>query len=107
MEFEPVRKISVVTPAYRDVDTLKLHVETFLDQDLEQKELILVDDGSKDGTKQIIEKYVKKYPKLIRGTYFPKNLGACVARNEGAKIATGDVYAFLPADSFLKPGLLS
>lgn len=99
-------RISVISPCYKDADSLELHIQTFLDQDLEDKELILVDDGSQDGSKQIIQKYEKKHPKLVRGIYFTKNQGACKARNEGAKIATGDIYSFLPADSFLKPGML-
>lgn len=105
--YKKVNKISVITPTYQDGDTLKLHIETFLDQDFEEKELILIDDGSKDNTKKIIEKYVKKHPEQIKAIYFERNRGACEARNEGAKIATGDVYSFLPADSFLKPGLLT
>jgi len=99
------KKISVITPSYNDGDTLKLHIETFLDQDYENKELILVDDGSTDNTKKILKKYENN--KEIKIVYFGSNRGACHARNEGAKIATGDVYSFLPADSFLKPGLLT
>jgi len=101
------KRISVISPCFNDANTLRLHCDTWLDQDYENKELILIDDGSKDNSKSIIEKYVKKYPKLIKGIYFKTNRGACVARNEGAKIATGDVYSFLPADSFLFPGLLT
>jgi glycosyltransferase involved in cell wall biosynthesis len=103
---DKLEKISVITPCYKDVDTLPLHIETFLDQDYTEKELVLIDDGSQDGTKEVIQKYAKKYPKVIKAIYFSKNKGACTARNEGAKIATGDVYSFLPADSFLKPGML-
>lgn len=101
-----MKKISVITPVYNDGDTLELHIETFLDQDYPERELILIDDGSKDNTRAIMSKYAKKYPKFIKAIYFPKNRGACVARNWGAKEATGDVYSFLPADSFLPPGLL-
>ena len=104
--YKDPKKISVITPCYDDGDTLKLHIETFLDQDYPDKELILIDDGSRDNTKQLIEKYEKKYSS-IKGIYFEKNKGACIARNEGSKIATGDVYSFLPADSFLKPGMLT
>jgi len=98
------QRISIITPSYNDGDTLELHIKTFLDQDYPKKELIIIDDGSKDNTEKILRKYEKnKEIKVIR---FKKNKGACVARNEGAKIATGDVYSFLPADSFLNPGLL-
>lgn len=102
----PNKKISVITPCYNDADTLKLHIETFLDQDYPDKELVLVDDGSKDNSKKIIREFVGKNNGLIKAIYFPQNRGACTARNEGAKIATGEIYSFLPADSFLKPGLL-
>jgi glycosyltransferase involved in cell wall biosynthesis len=97
-------KISVITPTYNDGDTLELHIETFLDQDYPEKELILVDDGSTDNTKKILKKYESNEDiKVIR---FKSNKGACEARNAGAKIAEGEVYSFLPADSFLKPGML-
>lgn len=105
--YSEVKRISVVSPCFNDGDTLEEHILTFLDQDWDEKELILIDDGSKDSSRVIISKYAKKYPELIKPIYFPKNRGACVARNEGAKIATGDVLSFLPADSFLNPGLLT
>lgn len=98
-------RISVITPCYNDADTLELHIETFLEQDYTDKELVLIDDGSTDNTKKIIRRYAKQY-KEIKPLYFAKNRGACVARNEGAKVATGDIYSFLPADSFIKPGVL-
>lgn len=107
IKYPEVKKISVISPCYRDADTLEDHILTFIDQDFVEKELVLVDDGSKDGTRGIIQKYAKLHPDLIKGIYLPKNKGACYARNEGAKIATGDVLSFLPADSFLNPGLLS
>lgn len=103
---EKLPKISVITPCYKDADTLAKHIDTFIEQDYSEKELILIDDGSKDGTKEIIQKYEKKYPKIIKGLYFKENKGACIARNEGAKIATGEIFSFLPADSFIKPGVL-
>jgi len=99
------QRISVISPCFNDGDTLKLHIETFLDQDYENKELVLIDDGSTDNTKKILKKYENH--KDIKVIYFKSNRGACTARNEGAKIATGDVYSFLPADSFLYPGLLT
>lgn len=100
-----MKRISVISPCYNDGDTLALHISTWEDQDYENKELILVDDGSKDNTKKILKKYENH--KDIKVIYFKSNRGACTARNEGAKIATGDIYSFLPADSFLKPGLLT
>lgn len=97
--------ISVITPCYNDGATLEGHIKSFLDQDYENKELVLIDDGSKDNTKKILKKYEKN--KDIKVIYFKGNRGACVARNEGAKVATGDVYSFLPADSFIFPGVLT
>lgn len=106
MEDKKQTKISIITPCYKDADTLALHIDTLLDQDYTAKEIILVDDGSEDGSKEIIKKYEKKYPGTVKGLYFSKNRGACAARNEGAKVATGDIFSFLPADSFVKPGVL-
>lgn len=104
---QELKRISIVTPCFNDGDTLELHITTFLDQDYENKELLLVDDGSTDNTKKLIKKYEKENPGVVRGIILPQNKGACIARNIGAKEATGDVYSFLPADSFLEPGLLT
>ena len=49
--------ISVITPCYNDGATLEGHIKSFLDQDYENKELVLIDDGSKDNTKKILKKY--------------------------------------------------
>lgn len=97
-----MKKLSIITPCHNDADTLELYIESVLDQDYKEKELIIIDDGSTDNSRKIIKKFEKQGK--LKGIYFDKNQGACKARNAGAKIALGDVYSFLPADSFVKPG---
>lgn len=99
-----MKKLSIVTPCYNDGKDIGRLIDSIYDQDYKNIEMIVVNDGSKDSTKRELAKMQKKYPQL-KVIHFTENKGACVARNEGAKIATGDYLSFLPADSKLYPGM--
>ena len=99
-------KMSFVTPVFQDGNSVGKMIESLLDQDFKNWEQILIDDGSKDSSWKVISKYVKKYPNKIRGIKLQQNGGVCHARNEGAKLATGEYLSFLPADAQLFPGML-
>lgn len=94
--------ISFVMPCYKDSKTLKIAVESLLDQDLKNLEVIIVNDGSPDNAEKIIKELKKD--KRVKSITFPSNRGACIARNAGAKLAKGRYLSFLPADAFLYPG---
>jgi len=97
-------KFSFIMPCYNDGKYIKQAVESILDQDVENIEVILIDDGSTDNSKLVIKQLEEQYDK-VKAIYFDKNQGACVARNAGAKIAKGEYYVHLPADSRLYPGM--
>lgn len=99
-------KVSFVCPAFNDGDEVEHFVDSILDQDFTDFELIIINDGSTDSSKDIIDAIAQK-DERIRAFHFDKNQGACVARNYGAKQAKGEYYIFLPADSFLYPGVLT
>lgn len=87
--------ISVVIPTYNRAKTIKRCLDSILAQTFTDFEVIVVDDCSRDNTKEIVESYSDE-----RVSYFclKKNSGACVARNEGVKAAKGDYIAFQDSD---------
>ena len=95
--------ISFVVPVYNDGDSIEKCVKSILDQDLPDIEIIIVNDGSTDNTKKVLDGLVEM--DWIKAIHLEKNEGACVARNLGAKEATGKYLSFLPADGFLYPGM--
>ena len=96
--------LSVITPNFNDGATIEKQVDSIMSQDWDNIEQIIVDDGSTDGSKEILEKLENKYDKL-KVLYLDKNQGACVARNLGASHAKGKYLSFLPADAVLYPGV--
>src|SRR3990167_1366783 len=96
--------ISFVSPAYNDANYLEELVKSIQTQDYPFIEQIIVNDGSTDNTKDVLDKLQEKYPKL-QVIHLEKNSGACHARNVGAQKATGKYISFLPADAKLYPGM--
>lgn len=86
-------KVSVIISVYNGENYLAEAIDSVLQQDYPEKEIIVVDDGSTDHTKKIIEKF-KKYIVSV----YQKNQGLGAGRNAGVAIATGDYYAFLDHD---------
>lgn len=93
-EIQPL--VSVIMPAYNSEKYIGKSIESVLAQDYEKFELIIVDDGSQDGTKSIVEQYTKNdiRIKLLEQA----NQGVSVARNKGLDTATGEYVAFLDSD---------
>ena len=77
-------------------------MDSALAQTLEEKEIILVDDGSEDTSPQICDQYEKAYPELIRVIH-KKNEGLGLARNTGVRAASGEYIAFLDSDDTVEP----
>jgi len=94
-----MKKISVIIPVYNAEKYIRNTINSVLNQNYKNLEIILIDDGSKDNSKNIIEEYSKKYSNVV--LICQKNLGAPVARNNGIKHSTGDYVVFLDADDTL------
>jgi glycosyltransferase involved in cell wall biosynthesis len=87
--------ITVIIPTYNRDDTIKRAIDSVLNQTYKNLELIIVDDGSTDNTKDVIKKYLKD--KRIR-YFYKQNKGVSSARNLGIKKANGEYIAFLDSD---------
>lgn len=93
-----MNKISVIIPAFNCEKYIKDAVNTVLNQTYKNYEIIVVDDGSEDNTKGILQQYIDK--NSIKYIY-QENQGPGAARNTGIKAAKGEYIAFLDADDVL------
>ena len=94
-------KVSVIVPVYNVEKYIDKSLKSLVSQTLEEIEIIIVNDGSTDSSKQIIDKYLEKYPTKIK--YFEKqNGGLSSARNFGLNYATGEYIAFLDSDDYVE-----
>ena len=94
MEKNP--KISIIIPVYNVEEYLRAAVDSAVNQTYENKEVILVDDGSTDKSGEICDEYAAIYP-CIKVIHQP-NGGLSAARNSGIKNSIGEYIAFLDSD---------
>lgn len=92
--------ISVVIPTYNRAATLKLAVDSVLNQTFQDIELLIVDDASEDDTEQVVSQMKDKRIHYIKVAH---NSGACHARNLGALHAQGEYVAFQDSDDKWHP----
>lgn len=92
-------KISVVIPIYNVKDYLKECVDSVLFQTVKPYEIILVDDGSTDGSEKICDDYSKE--ELIKVIH-KQNKGVSSARNTGIKESNGDYICFVDGDDYIE-----
>lgn len=95
-------KLSVIIPTYNRLPMLKEAVDSVLTQDFEDMELIIVDDGSTDGTAEEI----KRYGGRVKFIQHSENKGVSTARNRGVLQARGKLIAFLDSDDLWVKGKL-
>lgn len=94
-------KFSVIIPNFNNALTLERAIHSVLSQNYSAHEIIVVDDGSTDYSKEVAEKFGKSIIYL-----YQDNAGVSRARNSGVEIATGDWIAFLDADDVYYPDRL-
>ncbi len=98
-------KISVIVPVYNVEAYLDCCIESVLAQTFTDYELLLVDDGSTDGSGAICARYAGEYPSLIR-TLTQQNAGQGIARSTGIAAARGEYLFFLDSDDYIAPEAL-
>jgi glycosyltransferase involved in cell wall biosynthesis len=98
-------KVSVIIPVFNNSATLAETLESALAQTFTDYEIITIDDGSTDNSKDIILKYAKQHPGKIHYIH-QKNSGPAEARNKGIQNAQGEYIAFLDADDLWMPNKL-
>ncbi len=98
-------KVSVIVPVYNVYDYLDKCLDSLVKQTLKDIEIIVVNDGSPDNSQEIIDKYAKKYPKLIKA-YQKKNGGLSSARNFGISKAKGEYIIFIDSDDYVEYDML-
>lgn len=99
-------KLSVVIPAYNAQKFISRCISSALASDLKEIEVIAVDDGSTDETKDILSWYENMYPQFFK-KIFKKNGGAAEARNYGIAESKGHYIAFIDSDDMIRPDAYS
>lgn len=91
-----MKKVSIIVPVYNVEDLLGRCVDSIIEQDYQNWELLLIDDGSNDNSGKIAEKYASRDNRII--VYHKTNGGVSSARNYGLEKATGEYILFIDAD---------
>ena len=94
-------EVSVIVPVYNVEKYLEKCLNSLVNQTLDNIEIIIVNDGTKDNSEEIIKKFIEKYPQKI--VYLKKeNGGLSDARNFGIPYAKGEYIAFLDSDDYVE-----
>lgn len=102
---EEIIKVSVIVPVYNVEKYLGKCLDTLVAQTIDSIEIIVVNDGSTDGSQNIIDSYAKKYPGKIK-SFIKKNGGLGDARNYGLKYAKGYYVSFIDSDDWVSPTMM-
>src|SRR5436190_151063 len=98
---EPYPKVTTCLITYNHIKYIVQAIESVLVQKTDFPiEIVIADDFSTDGTREIIQKYQRKYPEIIRPILQPKNVGPAVNSIDLFKAARGDYIAYLDCDDF-------
>ena len=94
-----MKKVSIIVPVYNVEKYLAKCLDSLVNQTLEDVEIIVVDDGSKDNSKQIIDEFQTKYPDKIK-SFVKENGGLSDARNFALDRASGEYIGFVDSDDY-------
>lgn len=96
-----IQTISVIIPCYNSSDTIEKCICSIYEQKYPIYEIIVIDDGSKDNSNELITALELKKPNSIKFSHIKQsNSGPSVARNRGIKLASGKWIAFLDSDDY-------
>lgn len=103
--FHEIPLFSVIIPVYNMEDYLERCVQSVLIQDFDDYELLLVDDGSSDGSSDLCDRYADSNPKVR--VIHKSNGGLVSARNVGVREARGEYVIWIDADDWIESGTLA
>lgn len=93
------KKISVIVPVYNSIDCLERCVRSLCAQTYKSLEILLIDDGSTDGTGKLCERLAASDARIV--VRHKENGGASSARNAGLSMAKGDYVGFVDSDDYV------
>lgn len=96
-------KISVIVPVYNSIDCLEKCVHSICAQTYTALEILLIDDGSTDGTDKLCDQLAEGDQRIR--ILHKKNGGASSARNAGIELATGEYLGFVDSDDYIEPDM--
>lgn len=96
-------KISVIVPIYNIIDCLERCVMSIVNQTYSDLEIILVDDGSTDGTEKLVDELALRDGRIK--VIHKENGGSSSARNLGLTHATGEYIGFIDSDDYIEPDM--
>ena len=91
--------VSILIPAYNSEEWVADAIRSAIAQTWQRKEIIVVDDGSSDGTAEVAQRFASKDVTVVS----TKNQGAAAARNHALQLSKGDYIQWLDADDLLAP----
>lgn len=94
--------VSVIMPVYNNEKFVSQAVQSVLNQTISDLELIIIDDGSTDGTRNVIESFSDERIKY----HYQENAGPGAGRNNGMSLSKGEFIAFIDSDDMYKPNKL-
>lgn len=97
------KRLSIVVPIYNVEKYLASCIDSLVNQNIDNYEIILVNDGSTDNSQKIIDEYALKYPEIIK-PLIKENGGLSDARNYGLDRATGKYITFIDSDDYVTDG---
>src|SRR5690606_21293510 len=95
-------KVSVIIPVYNADKFLARCLSSIISQTLKNIEIIVVDDGSTDTSRDILKKFADRDNRIV--IIRQRNQGVSIARNAGLAIARGEYVGFVDSDDFVDPG---
>lgn len=99
-----MKKVSVIIPVYNVENYLRKCLDSLVNQTLKDIEIIVVNDGTTDNSQEIIDEYVKKYPKKIVSV-IQENGGQGTARNTGLLYAKGEYIGYVDSDDYVEENM--
>mgnify|MGYP004494858807 CR=1 FL=1 len=100
-----MKKVSIIVPVYNVEEYLDKCLNSLVNQTLKDIEIIVVNDGTRDNSQDIIDKYKEKFPKLIKA-YKKENGGLSSARNYGLDKASGEYISFIDSDDYIDVNMM-